>query len=94
MLGESIRIWRSTVATRSTGAKRKEGKSELEATREAMEAAVLKYVAAEVAAADGSCPDTDPALVDDRIRRFIIESGRRGVEAALSRENSPTRTKG
>lgn len=87
MLGESIRIWRSTMATRSTGARRKEGKSELEATREAM--AVLKYVAAELAAADGSCPDTDPALVDDRIRRFIIESGRRGVEAALSRENGP-----
>ena len=87
--GESMRIWRSTVATRITTDRRKERKSELEVASEAMEAAVLKYVAAELAAADGSCPDTDPALVDERIRRFIIEASRRGMEAALSRGNGP-----
>ena len=77
------------MATQITADRRKERESELEVAREAMEAAVLKYVAAELAAADGSCPDTDPAFVDERIRRFVIESSQRGVAAVLSRENSP-----
>lgn len=63
---------------------REERKRELLEAEKALKATVAEYVAAEVAATDASDPGRHPALLDERIRQYVEEAVRRGVESALA----------
>lgn len=77
------------MATRTVADERTESKRELEATKEGLDAAMEKYVAAELAAAAaGDGPGSHPALLDRRIRRTALAAARRGMEAAYAGDGS------
>ena len=76
------------MATRTVADERTESKRELEATKEGLDAAMEKYVAAELAAAAGDGPGSHPALLDRRIRRTALAAARRGMEAAYAGDRS------
>lgn len=70
------------MATRTVAESREERKRELESAKQALQAAVSKYAAAELAASDASDCGMEAALLDERVRCGVGEAARHGLEAA------------
>ena len=76
------------MATGTVADERTERKRELETTRKELDAAMAKYVAAEVAASSEAGAESHPALVDQRIRRAVVAAAREGLQAAYRADRS------
>ena len=76
------------MATGTVADERTERKRGLETTRKELDAAMAKYVAAEVAASSEAGAESHPALVDQRIRRAAVAAAREGLQAAYRSDRS------
>ena len=76
------------MATGTVADERRERERELARARDELEAAMAKYASAEVAASSADCPESHPALVDQRLRRAAVSVARQGLQAAYGSDRS------